>query len=68
MTVLVVATDQSDAVLTTDVIAHLDAQLASARRLLQIVLDQGAGDPQPRRPGRRHADRACFRPSCSAGR
>jgi len=31
-----------DALLTTDVIAHLDAQLTSARRLLEIVLDQGA--------------------------
>ncbi|MGA9857104.1 MAG: flagellar export chaperone FlgN [Solirubrobacteraceae bacterium] len=30
-----------DPALTTDVIAHLDAQLVSARRLLQIVLDQG---------------------------
>jgi hypothetical protein len=31
---------QSDAVLTGDVLAHLEAQLASARRLLQIVLEQ----------------------------
>ena len=40
-TALVPSTDQFDAVLTTDVIAHLDAQLVSARRMLQIVLDQG---------------------------
>jgi hypothetical protein len=31
-----------DAVLTGDVIAHLDAQLNSARYLLQVVLKQGA--------------------------
>jgi hypothetical protein len=31
-----------EALLTNDVIAHLDTQLTSARRLLQIVLDQGA--------------------------
>lgn len=31
-----------DALLTSDVIAHLDTQLTSARRLLQIVLEQGA--------------------------
>ncbi len=36
------ASDQSDIVFTNDVIAHLDAQLASARRLLGIVLEQGA--------------------------
>jgi flagellar biosynthesis/type III secretory pathway chaperone len=36
------ATDQTDIVFTNDVIAHLDAQLASARRLLGIVLEQGA--------------------------
>jgi flagellar biosynthesis/type III secretory pathway chaperone len=36
------ATDPSDIVFTNDVIAHLDAQLASARRLLAIVLEQGA--------------------------
>ncbi len=36
------ATDHSDFVFTNDVIAHLDAQLASARRLLGIVLEQGA--------------------------
>jgi len=34
--------DHSDVVFTNDVIAHLDAQLASARRLLAIVLEQGA--------------------------
>lgn len=34
--------DPADTVLTGDVIAHLDAQLASARRLLGIVLEQGA--------------------------
>jgi FlgN protein len=31
-----------DPVLTGDVIAHLDVQLMSARRLLQLVLEQGA--------------------------
>jgi flagellar biosynthesis/type III secretory pathway chaperone len=41
MTVLVEQPPEFDALLTTDVIAHLDAQLVSARRLLQIVLDQG---------------------------
>jgi hypothetical protein len=35
-------TDHHDMALTNDVIAHLEAQLVSARRLLQIVLDQGA--------------------------
>ena len=33
---------QSDAALTIEVIAHLDAQLVAARRLLQVVLEQGA--------------------------
>src|ERR1700759_1531315 len=32
---------QSDAALTTEVIAHLEAQLVAARRLLQVVLEQG---------------------------
>lgn len=41
MSVLVQA-DPADVVFTNDVIAHLDAQLASARRLLAIVLEQGA--------------------------
>ncbi len=41
MTVLAAPTEQFDAALTNDVILHLDAQLASARRLLAIVLDQG---------------------------
>lgn len=31
-----------DRALTADVIAHLDAQIASARSLLEVVLDQGA--------------------------
>jgi FlgN protein len=31
-----------DAVFTGDVLAHLDAQLIAARRLLQVVLEQGA--------------------------
>jgi hypothetical protein len=31
-----------DALLTNDVLAHLDAQIASAARLLQVVLEQGA--------------------------
>jgi flagellar biosynthesis/type III secretory pathway chaperone len=35
-------TQPFDAALTTDVIAHLDAQLVSARQLLGIVLEQGA--------------------------
>ena len=38
----VVVPDQFDAALTTDVIAHLDAQLVSARKLLGIVLEQSA--------------------------
>ena len=38
----VVAQTESDALLTTEVIAHLDAQLVAARRLLQVVLEQGA--------------------------
>jgi hypothetical protein len=33
---------QSDAALTNEVLAHLEAQLAAARRLLQVVLEQGA--------------------------
>ncbi len=32
----------ADAALTTEVIAHLEAQLVAARRLLQVVLEQGA--------------------------
>lgn len=39
---VLVATEQTDILFTNDVIAHLDAQLASARRLLAIVLEQGA--------------------------
>src|ERR1039458_762907 len=42
MSALLEQSDQFDTILTGDVIAHLDAQLISARRLLQIVLDQGA--------------------------
>jgi hypothetical protein len=34
--------ERADAVLTTEVIAHLEAQLVAARRLLQVVLEQGA--------------------------
>jgi hypothetical protein len=34
--------DQSDAILTTEVISHLEAQLVAARRLLGVVLEQGA--------------------------
>lgn len=34
--------EHGDAVLTEDVLSHLEVQLASARGLLQIVLDQGA--------------------------
>jgi flagellar biosynthesis/type III secretory pathway chaperone len=42
VTVLIEQADQFDTVLTSDVLAHLEAQLTSARRLLQIVLEQGA--------------------------
>jgi hypothetical protein len=42
MSALLEQSDQYDTILTGDVIAHLDAQLISARRLLQIVLEQGA--------------------------
>ena len=41
MSAIVVRTE-SDALLSTEVIAHLDAQLVAARRLLQVVLEQGA--------------------------
>jgi hypothetical protein len=34
--------DQADAILTREVIAHLEAQLVAARRLLGVVLEQGA--------------------------
>jgi hypothetical protein len=33
---------QPDAALSGEVLAHLEAQLAAARRLLQVVLEQGA--------------------------
>jgi hypothetical protein len=33
--------ERADAVLTNEVIAHLEAQLVAARRLLQVVLEQG---------------------------
>lgn len=33
---------QSDVALTNEVLAHLEAQLVAARRLLQVVLEQGA--------------------------
>jgi hypothetical protein len=33
---------QSDAVLSGEVLAHLEVQLVAARRLLQVVLEQGA--------------------------
>jgi hypothetical protein len=33
---------QSDAALTSEVLAHLEAQLVAARRLLGVVLEQGA--------------------------
>jgi hypothetical protein len=33
---------QADAALTGEVLAHLEAQLVAARRLLQVVLEQGA--------------------------
>jgi flagellar biosynthesis/type III secretory pathway chaperone len=38
----VVSLAEVDALLAGDVIAHLDAQLISARRLLQVVLEQAA--------------------------
>jgi hypothetical protein len=38
----VVSLADVDVLLTGDVIAHLDAQLISARRLLQVVLEQAA--------------------------
>jgi hypothetical protein len=34
--------ERADAALTTEVIAHLEARLVAARRLLQVVLEQGA--------------------------
>ncbi len=34
--------DHTDSILTGEVLAHLDAQLVSVRRLLQVVLAQGA--------------------------
>jgi FlgN protein len=34
--------ERADAMLSTEVIAHLEAQLVAARRLLQVVLEQGA--------------------------
>ena len=34
--------ESSDSLLTVEVLAHLDAQLVSVRRLLQVVLAQGA--------------------------
>src|SRR5579875_2227551 len=42
MTVIVEQSEHFDAALTNDVLAHLEAQLVAARRLLQVVLDQGA--------------------------
>ena len=33
---------RADSALTTEVVAHLEAQLVAARRLLQVVLEQGA--------------------------
>jgi hypothetical protein len=42
MSVLVPQAEQFEAALTNDVLAHLENQLVSARRLLQIVLEQGA--------------------------
>jgi hypothetical protein len=34
--------DRADAVLAGEVVAHLEAQVVAARRLLQVVLEQGA--------------------------
>jgi FlgN protein len=34
--------ERGDAALTSEVVAHLEAQLVAARRLLQVVLEQGA--------------------------
>jgi flagellar biosynthesis/type III secretory pathway chaperone len=36
------AVEHADSLLTVEVLAHLDAQLVSVRRLLQVVLAQGA--------------------------
>jgi hypothetical protein len=41
MTALLTA-EQVDGLMGSDVLAHLEAQLVAARRLLQIVLEQGA--------------------------
>jgi flagellar biosynthesis/type III secretory pathway chaperone len=38
----VVVHEQADAMLGTEVVAHLEAQLVAARRLLQVVLEQGS--------------------------
>jgi hypothetical protein len=38
---VVVVPEAGDAVLTNEVLVHLDEQLVSARRLLQVVLEQG---------------------------
>ena len=39
---MTVVVHETDAIFTGDVLAHLDAQLTAARRLLQVVLEQGA--------------------------
>ncbi|MGZ4195989.1 MAG: flagellar export chaperone FlgN [Solirubrobacteraceae bacterium] len=39
---MTVVVHETDAIFTGDVLAHLDAQLVAARRLLQVVLEQGA--------------------------
>jgi hypothetical protein len=41
LTATPISAPAGDALLTGDVLAHLDAQLASARTLLQVVLEQG---------------------------
>ncbi len=40
--VLAPARQEGDRALTAEVLAHMDAQIESARRLLELVLDQGA--------------------------
>jgi hypothetical protein len=41
MSTVLVVREAGDAALANEVLAHLDAQLVAARRLLQVVLEQG---------------------------
>ena len=51
---MTVVVHETDAIFTGDVLSHLDAQLVAARRLLGVVLEQGAAidagytEPDPR--------------------